>query len=495
MTALDELSENKAPESVVNAANEAWHLASDVYQGEIAVLDQAIENRGTMRRIWTRRYDLASDSADPKKLPQWLDDLDEFRDQLDDFASSVEHRRDATGVPLPTSATPAKDANEEGMAKWRELRQAKLREFRDVCDARLEDIHATQRMLDRFRGELKAKIKKTGSIWGTTAGQTLNSLLSYEIAGDEDKPVTVGRLLELLLYVAVGITVAYALTHVIARRLLPRLGLHHGTVSAIKSILFYALCVGSAVAAFQLLQIPAGAFAFVGGAVAIAAGFGGQDIMNNFMSGIILLVERPIRAGDIVQLSGVQGVVLHIGLRSTRLQTDANHELIVPNKTLIDEQVTNLTLSDNFVQRFVTATLERDVPIEEAKRKMLEVVFRHPLVLKSPRPVVLLKEVETYWLTFEIHFWLEHGNFIKCAIVDSEILEVIGDMYRPTKEHADGPGGNVTAESEGQEDGAAPPATATTLPVGSSQILGDMKKMSRAVLSKELKRGSIRIKA
>jgi small-conductance mechanosensitive channel len=351
-------------------------------------------------------------------------------------------------------------------------------------------------MLDRFRSELKAKIKKTGSIWGTTAGQKLNSVLSYEIAGDEDTPVTIGRLLELLLYVAVGIAIAYALTHVIARRLLPRLGLHHGTVSAIKSIMFYALCVGSAVAAFQLLQIPAEAFAFVGGAVAIAIGFGGQDIMNNFMSGIILLVERPIRTGDVVQLGGVQGVVLHIGLRSTRLQTDANHELIVPNKTLIDEQVTNLTLSDNFVQRFVTATLERDVPIDEAKRKMLEVVFRHPLVLKSPRPIVLLKEVETYWLTFEIHFWLEHGSFIKCAMVESDILEIIGDIYRPPKEDVEGKEDNVAAKSEDRvgDAAAATAASAATGPAGSSQVLGDMKKMSRAVLAKELKR-SMRIKA
>ena len=146
-------------------------------------------------------------------------------------------------------------------------------------------------------------------------------------------------------------------------------------------MMFYALCIVFGVVSFELLQVPMTAFAFVGGAVAIAVGFGGQDIMNNFMSGLILLAEQPIRVGDVVELDGVQGLVSHIGLRSTRLQTQANHELIVPNHSLLDSSVTNLTLSDNFVQTFVTIGVERDVDVQKAKWDMLEIAF-----LASPDP-------------------------------------------------------------------------------------------------------------
>ena len=92
--------------------------------------------------------------------------------------------------------------------------------------------------------------------------------------------------------------------------------MHRGRIDAIHSIFFYTLCFLFGVAAFRVLDVPLAAFAFLGGAAAIAIGFGSQDIMNNFMSGIILLAEQPIRVGDVVTLDGVTGVVMHIGLRA-----------------------------------------------------------------------------------------------------------------------------------------------------------------------------------
>ena len=124
---------------------------------------------------------------------------------------------------------------------------------------------------------------------------------------------------------------------------------------------------------------------------------------------------------------------MHIGMRSTRLRTQSNHELIVPNKSLLDEQVTNFTLSDNVVRRSVTMTVERTVPIRQAKRRMLNVVRSHPLVLKTPRPVVLVKEIDNYYgtTTFEVYFALHLKSFMECAAVQSKILERIGSLFPP----------------------------------------------------------------
>jgi potassium-dependent mechanosensitive channel len=478
--ALKELADQKASQNVMDTAAEAWRVAGDVYQTQIVILDQQLENLREIRRFWKRRFELATKTVEPARMSRWLDDLDEFLDQLDDMSGSLEHRRDSLRDDQSAAKRGATDGEDEALTNWKSFRDARLRELRDLSETRLAEIKATQGMLGRFRSELKAKLKANPGSWTALAGNYAKSFLGYKVAEDDEQSVTVGRLLILLLYIVVGIVLAYSLSRLIGRRVLLHLGMHRGTADALKSIMFYALCIFFGMLAFQMLNIPMAAFAFLGGAAAIAVGFGGQDIMNNFMSGIILLTEQPIRVGDVVQIDDVQGIVLHIGLRSTRLQTQANHELIVPNKTLLDEQVTNLTLSDNFVQMFVTVTLDRVVSVQPAKAKMLEVVFSHPLVLKSPRPVILLKEFDTYWSTFDVHFWLEYANFMKCAVVQSQILEGISELF-PQAESTDS--SSPSSPEATLSDDSAPAAMSEN-----GAASPKMNMMTKAVIAKQLKR-------
>jgi potassium efflux system protein len=470
--ALDKLGDEKAKPGLIDAAGAAWRVAADVYQAEVAVLDQRIENLAGARRAWKRRYDLIAASVPERKASEWLEDLDEFKSQLSDTTRSLEHRRDAM---RNEQAAARRGEAAEGTEKWVDFAQARRQELRDLCETSLEDVKSLKRMLGRFHDELKSKVKPeqpTGLVgW-------VKSLFGEKIEVADEESISVGKLLALVSYIFLGVIVAYLTSRLFNHHLLGRIGLHRGTIAALRSITFYCLCIVFAVLAFQVLHIPVAAFAFLGGAAAIAVGFGSQDIMNNFMSGIILLAEQPIRVGDVVQLSGVQGTVLHIGLRSTRLQTDSNHELIVPNKTLIDEQVTNLTLSDNFVQLFVPVVTERNIDVQKAKWDMMHVAFSHPLVMKSPRPLVLLKEVETYWLTFEVHFWLEHGSFIRCALAQSEILEQISDLFKPPPEAA------PETEKAPADDGDAN---------ADSISMQDVQKMSRAAITKQARRLGLKL--
>ena len=285
--------------------------------------------------------------------------------------------------------------------------------------------------------------------------------------GDKQNPVTLGKLFVLVFYFAAGLVLAWLASWLVGRGPLKRLGWHPGRIAALKSILFYSLCILFGFVAFKALQFPVGAFAFLGGAAAIAVGFGSQDIMNNFMSGIILLVEQPIRVGDVIELDGVPGRVAFIGLRSTRMLTEANHEMIVPNKSLLDEQVTNLTLSDQFVRRVITIDVDRTRPVAATKRRMLELAFLHPLVIKSPPPLVLLTEVDGYALRFEIHIWMEHHSFLKCAVVQSDVLETITAEFPPLDE--DAPAADHSAAAE-NATAAEPTATADA---GSTRLADD----------------------
>jgi small-conductance mechanosensitive channel len=197
--------------------------------------------------------------------------------------------------------------------------------------------------------------------------------------------------------------------------------------------------------------------------------------------------------------------------------TEANHELIVANKTLLDEQVKNLTLSDQFVQMTVTIDVDRNLPVAETKRKMLELTFSHPMVIKTNRPVVLLTEVDGYALRFQVHFWIEHRSFMKSAIVQSEVLEMItaefpsadgeppialaqpatDEVADVETEPAEQTKGASESGSSGSADRSPSPgvqkgqsAAATGRPAGVDRgIATDIRKMSRAAVKKEIRRG------
>jgi potassium-dependent mechanosensitive channel len=492
-TPLQPAGDKPASERNADTVGDAYRDAADACQAEIVLLDQRLDSLANRRRFWKQRYTLASsENLEPKKVSRWLDDLDDALDQLKDNSLALEERRNTVRAELST-LPPDPSQADEAAEKAFEMRRSALEELRDTVESNLDDLHVADRALRRFRTELKANLKENSGSW-TSVGGALRAMGSYQVAKVDGEALTVGTILMLVAYIVGGIILAYTLSRLLGRRLLTRLGVHHGTVSALKSIVFYILCVVFGVLSFQLLHVPLAAFAFLGGAAAIAVGFGSQDIMNNFMSGIILLVEQPIRVGDIVQLDSVQGVVLHIGLRSTRLQTELNHELIVPNKSLLDEQVTNLTLSDNFVQTFVSIEIDRSEDVQAAKQKMLEVVFLHPMVIKSPRPVVLLKEADTYWLTFEVHFSLEHGGFMKCAIVQSQVLEQISALFMPKDEDK-----APDRKSEVEQPGADGEASAAAPDAISEQaaVFAEFKKLSNEAITKGLKRtrGALKIKA
>ncbi len=460
--------DQKSPQRLVDAAVDAWRVAADAYQSEIVLLDQRIDRLGDIRRFWKHRYELASETVEPKKVAQWLEDAEEYQDQLGETSSALQHRLDTV---RDDQATLAHDRLPE-TREWQDKKLARLQELRDLSAASLDEIKSTQRMLGRFVRELKARLRERPVSWTTSIGESFKSLFGHEVAEDDEaQSVTVGQLLALVVYVVAGAFMALVLSRLAGRYVFHYLGLHPGAAAALKSMMFYALCIVFGVVAFELLQVPMTAFAFVGGAVAIAVGFGGQDIMNNFMSGLILLAEQPIRVGDVVELNGVQGLVSHIGLRSTRLQTQANHELIVPNHSLLDSSVTNLTLSDNFVQTFVTIGVDRDVDVQKAKWQMLEIAFAHPLILKSPRPAVLMTEVDTYWITFQVHFWLQYTNYMQIAMIQSQVLEKVSDLFRP-----------VPAQTASGDD---VPEKPDTLP---EDAIADMRKMGAAAVINQMKR-------
>src|SRR5690242_15385369 len=183
--------------------------------------------------------------------------------------------------------------------------------------------------------------------------------------------VTVGTLAAGILLLGLGYVAAGMFSRWFASRLLTRFHLSKSDTAPLQSLVFYVLFATFAVISLNVLQVPITAFSFLGGALAIGAGFGSQNIVNNFISGLILLVERPIRVGDVIDLDGTTGTVSHIGARSTKIATGVNHDLIVPNSKLLETSVVNWTLSDDVVACNVTVGVAYGTPPREVERLLL----------------------------------------------------------------------------------------------------------------------------
>jgi small-conductance mechanosensitive channel len=143
----------------------------------------------------------------------------------------------------------------------------------------------------------------------------------------------------------------------------------------------------------DFLGIRFSSFAFFAGALGVGIGFGLQTIVNNFISGLILLMERTIKIGDVVSVAGEVGKVVHIGARATLIETPRGAVIAIPNSQFINTIVTNWTLSGKNMRVHVPIAVSGDSDIEVVEATLLEIARSHPQVLDEPPPQVLVTKV------------------------------------------------------------------------------------------------------
>jgi small-conductance mechanosensitive channel len=182
--------------------------------------------------------------------------------------------------------------------------------------------------------------------------------------------------------------------------------------------------------ALRIVNIPLTVFAFLGGAIAIGVGFGAQNLINNFISGLIILAEQPIKIGDLVEVEGNFARVEDIGARCTKISTGANVQILVPNSMFLEKSIINWTLSDREVRAYVTAGVVYGSPVREVERLMLQAVREHKKVHKAPEPFVLFDDFGDNALIFQIHFWISMSRLTERRMIESAIRFRIDELFR-----------------------------------------------------------------
>lgn len=180
----------------------------------------------------------------------------------------------------------------------------------------------------------------------------------------------------------------------------------------------------------EFLDVPLAAFAFVSGAVAIGVGFGAQNILNNFISGWILMWERPIKIGDFLELGDVRGTVESIDTRSTRIRRVDGVHLLVPNSSLLENTVTNWTLIDRLVRTSVVVGVAYGSDVQRVRELLNQAASEQTDVLKDPPHNVLFDDFGDSALVFTLDVWVYAGAERGLRVIRSELRFRIDQLFR-----------------------------------------------------------------
>jgi small-conductance mechanosensitive channel len=217
--------------------------------------------------------------------------------------------------------------------------------------------------------------------------------------------ITIGDVVAFVLTVWAAFLVSRFVRFLLDEDVYPRVALGRGLPYAISTVVHYVILLAGFFAAVAALGFDMTKVTILAGAFSVGVGFGLQNIFNNFVSGLILLFERPVKIGDVVQIEDAAGVVEHIGIRASIIRTPNGSEIIVPNGKLISERLTNWTLSNRRRTIELPVSVAQGTDPERVIALLERVAGEHPLVTHEPPPEALVVKLSPEAVAFELRAW------------------------------------------------------------------------------------------
>jgi small-conductance mechanosensitive channel len=252
----------------------------------------------------------------------------------------------------------------------------------------------------------------------------IKGFFNYTLFTVNQTPITFSSLILFLFLLIVFLIISKILTRTLGTRVLSRLSIDEGTRYNLERITQYILGIIGAIVAFQFIGIELSGLAVIFGLLSVGIGFGLQNVTSNFVAGLILLFERPIKVGDRVSIGDTEGDVLAINLRSTTIRSIDNIAIIVPNSDFISNSVTNWSYGDKKIRLNVEVGVSYNSDLDTVLRCLKEVALENNKVMKSPKPEVHLMEFGDSSWNMKLRCWVsdpkEHRRIasdLNCAIV------------------------------------------------------------------------------
>lgn len=241
--------------------------------------------------------------------------------------------------------------------------------------------------------------------------------------------LTIGLFLGLTVSIVLVFVISELARRFLANKVLARYKIEVGIRQSIASFFKYLLIIIGLITILQNSNVDLSALGILAGAIGVGIGFGLQNITNNFISGLIILLERPIKVGDRIEVDEVYGDVEKISTRSTTILTNDNISIIVPNSQFIDNSVINWSHNDSNIRFNIPVGVSYKEDPEKIRRILLEVVKEYPGVLTKPQPDVLFDKYNDSSIDFNLRVWTtEYTN--KPNVLKSQLYYAIFKKFK-----------------------------------------------------------------
>jgi small-conductance mechanosensitive channel len=346
------------------------------------------------RAFWDARF-TAINSRNPAEIREARATIHALRDEVDEWVKISELR--LAGSDAETTATDPAELRDAVFA---------VRKLRRQIGFAISDLDGTN-LRDRGTPLIDKLVSGIHTLWDTE----LYVVEETDIVDGEKvalyRPITIGKLIRLAVILLVGWWILRFLSRRITARLVHKKRVSKPAADQIRKWTFgIGLCL-LILHGLHTVRIPLTAFAFLGGALAIGVGFGTQTLLKNFISGIILLFERPLKVGDVVEVENITGTIKQIGMRASVIHHFDGIDTLVPNSMLLENQLTNWTYSNSIIRHSVTIGVAYGSSAREVTRLLLDVAEHHGLVLKDPAVEVRFDDFGSDALVFTLFFWLD----------------------------------------------------------------------------------------
>ncbi len=260
---------------------------------------------------------------------------------------------------------------------------------------------------------------------------TVDKVMHYQLFELNGQPVTLASLTVFLLIIAIVFVISRILTRIVLKRILMRFHIESGIRFTMVRISHYILMIIGAIFAFQFVGVNLSGLAVIFGLLSVGIGFGLQNITSNFIAGLILLFERPIKVGDRVTVGDTEGDVRSINMRSTTVNSLNNIAIIVPNSDFISTRVINWSHGDPKTRLVVDVGVSYNSDIDLVLKALHEVAAENSLVLKYPEPDVLFRSFGDSSWNMQLRVWIADPK--QYYTIQSEINIAISRKFREYK--------------------------------------------------------------
>ncbi len=379
-----------------------WEYYTTLIQDEIGFLTDA-------QNIWRARYRLFNEKATGEDIWRYRNDAQVRISELQTHLESIQTLQSDFYQRISTTRNMAGEATGKTRQNLNQMLQSQQDTIANVLN-RYAYLLPYQIMLERtLYEEASARIDtlRLAEKVGDFGRKTFLSFWNTELWKGEGYSVTISKLLTALMVFISSFFLSAWGSRWIQRRMIRRFSASITAANATQRIVFYVLWFSFVLIALQIVNIPLTAFAFLGGALVLAIGFGAQTLFNNLISGFIIMFSRPFKIADIIEVDGTSGTVEEIGSRSTRIKTWENIDVIMPNRYLLENRVTNWTGSDTKKRDTLKVGVSYDSDSRHVEELLLKVLKDHSKILKDPAPFVLFQGFGDSSLDFMLYFWVD----------------------------------------------------------------------------------------